>query len=79
MRVMVADAGPLIALSRIGRLSLLADLFESVTVPRAVLEELRLSESRAGVEQLREAFEARQWLCCGWMTANRPRSGCQWS
>ena len=48
MRLIVADTGPLIALSRIRRLSLLADLFDDVVVPNIVLHELRLDEQRPG-------------------------------
>jgi predicted nucleic acid-binding protein len=56
MRLIVADAGPLIALSRIGRLAILADLFDDVVIPSVVLQELRLEEPRPGVEQLTKAF-----------------------
>lgn len=72
MRLIVSDAGPLIALSRIRRLSLLADLFEDVVAPSVVLHELRLEEQRPGVEQLTEAFKQRKWFRC--MTAQDQRS-----
>ena len=38
-KVVVADAGPLIALGRLDRLVLLGGVFEQVQVPRAVLAE----------------------------------------
>ena len=38
-KVVVADAGPLIALGRLDRLALLGGVFEQVQVPRAVLAE----------------------------------------
>ena len=72
MRLIVADAGPLIALSRIRKLSLLADLFDDVVVPKIVLHELRLEEQRPGVEQLTAAFKQQKWLRC--MTAQDQRS-----
>jgi predicted nucleic acid-binding protein len=36
----VSDASPLIALERIGRLDLLADLFGSIAIPEAVAREV---------------------------------------
>jgi len=50
MSLIVSDAGPLIALSRIDRLYLLRDLFAEIVVPAAVVDELRLDEKRAGVQ-----------------------------
>ena len=58
----VSDAGPLIALSRIGRLSLLPDLFRTVAVPRIVVHELRLGEPRRGVAPLAVAVREQTWL-----------------
>ena len=60
--LIVSDAGPLIALSRIGRLSLLPDLFATVAVPRIVVQELRLDEPRAGVAPLAAAAREQTWL-----------------
>ena len=62
MRLIVADAGPLIALSRIHRLSILRTLFDQVAIPRVVVEELRLDERRPGVEDLARAVRAEKWL-----------------
>ena len=58
----MSDAGPLIALSRIGRLSLLPDLFATVAIPRIVVHELRLDEPRAGVAPLAAAVREQTWL-----------------
>jgi len=71
MRLIVSDAGPLIALSRIGKLSLLADMFDDIVVPSIVLHELRLEEQRPGVEQLAEAFKQQESFRC--MTAQDQR------
>jgi predicted nucleic acid-binding protein len=62
MKLIVADAGPLIALSRIGKLHVLSSLFTSVLVPSSVLEELRLHENRPGVEQLALAYAKQKWF-----------------
>jgi len=62
MRLIVADAGPLIALSRVGRLGILPALFTEVVVPTVVLVELRLGEARVGVRDLAQAVAAGGWL-----------------
>ncbi len=54
--MVVADASPLIALSRVGRLELLRQLFGQLMVPQAVWQEVALSDpSRAGVAELQRA------------------------
>ncbi|MBK1703416.1 DUF3368 domain-containing protein [Halochromatium glycolicum] len=53
--IVVADAGPLIALARIERLSLLASLYGPVIVPEIVLSELRLGLDRPGARVLADA------------------------
>ncbi len=55
-QVVVADAGPLIGLARIGRLSLLMGLYGPVVVPPAVLAELNLDADRPGSRHLAAAF-----------------------
>lgn len=55
-RIVVADAGPLIALARIERLSLLAALYGSVVVPETVLTELRVESDRPGARVLSQAL-----------------------
>ncbi|MEA3643311.1 MAG: hypothetical protein VBE63_25735 [Lamprobacter sp.] len=47
-RIVVADAGPLIALARVEQLSLLAVLYGQIVVPESVLRELRLESHRPG-------------------------------
>ncbi len=65
-QIVVADAGPLIALGRIGRLALLRQLYDHVTVPPRVYSELHLRESRPGSRALRRAVAA------GWLEAVAP-------
>lgn len=72
MKLIVSDAGPLIALSRIGRLSLLPVLFGKVVVPNVVLEELRLGDVRPAVELLIEAVEQKKWLRAMASVGSRP-------
>jgi len=69
MRLIVADAGPLIALSRIHRLGVLHEMFDEVVVPSLVAQELRLNERRPGVEELAHAFGREKWL-----RTRRPRN-----
>jgi predicted nucleic acid-binding protein len=58
----IADAGPLIGLARAGALNLLRDLYQRAVIPNQVFEELRVTEKRAGAEQLRAALKE------GWLT-----------
>lgn len=51
--MIVADAGPLIALARIGPLELLRRICGEVLVPSAVLDELALRSGRLGAVVLR--------------------------
>jgi predicted nucleic acid-binding protein len=56
--VVVADAGPLIGLARIGRASLLTSLYGSVVIPDPVLAELHLDSDRPGARALSAALAA---------------------
>ncbi len=62
MKTIVADTGPLIALSRMSRLDLLPQLFGEVLVPQAVVAELCLDEPRCGVADLAAAVSTAGWL-----------------
>lgn len=55
--VVVADAGPLIGLARIDRLSVLASLYGFVLVPELVLAELRVDSDRPGARALSAALD----------------------
>jgi predicted nucleic acid-binding protein len=57
----VADAGPLVGLARIGLLGILRDLYQEILIPPGVFDELRVSESRPGSKALLEAVRA-EWL-----------------
>jgi predicted nucleic acid-binding protein len=61
--MIVADAGPLIALARIQRLSLLQQLYGEVLIPAAVQRELQLDTHRPGAQVLTQAIDA------GWLHA----------
>jgi len=61
-RIIVADAGPLIALARTGHLALLSRIFNEVHIPEAIQAELMLSSDRPGAGQLREAIAPGGWL-----------------
>ncbi|MBT3471392.1 MAG: DUF3368 domain-containing protein [Gammaproteobacteria bacterium] len=56
----IADAGPLIALSAVGQLELLRKLFQQVVVPVEVVDE-SLYQNRLGATLIREALD------CGWL------------
>ena len=59
---LVADAGPLIALARIGHLELLERLFGRVMIPPVVSEELRLDSCKPGAAVLSQALDPDGWI-----------------
>jgi predicted nucleic acid-binding protein len=54
----VADAGPLIGLARIGRLNLLRKLFGTIAIPPQVFQELKLSSDRPGTKAILKAIDS---------------------
>lgn len=48
----IANAGPLIALGRIAKLSLLPQLYKEVIVPPAVYQEVTYEEERSGAKEI---------------------------
>ena len=60
--VVVADAGPLIGLARVGQLDLLRELYSAVRVPPMVHAELAIDTGKPGAKVLADAFAA------GWIT-----------
>jgi predicted nucleic acid-binding protein len=62
----VADAGPLIGLARIGRLDLLRGLFRSTFVPPAVYAECVRAPDKPGATAISEAVNER------WLTQRSP-------
>jgi predicted nucleic acid-binding protein len=62
MQVVIADAGPIIALSRMGRLGLLAQLFKTVWITQVVLNELQAQPITAFAGQTDIQSALAQWL-----------------
>lgn len=63
---MISNATPLISLSKIGKLSLLQQLFKIIVIPPAVYDEV-LVEGKPGYWIVKEAVEQ------GWIKVNHPR------
>ena len=60
-RIVVADAGPLIGMARIGHLSLLQNLYNSIIIPPRVFEELKIPSDKPGASAVAKAIKAR-WI-----------------
>lgn len=63
---MVADAGPLIGLGRVGRLALLRRLYRRLVIRAAVHAELEVDSRRPGARMLEAAIDA------AWVTIEAP-------
>ena len=57
-RIVVADAGPLIGMARIGQLSLLQNIYGSIIIPPKVFEELKIPSDKPGASAVSEAIKA---------------------
>lgn len=68
MLAVVSDSSPLIYLTRLGRLSLLRELHDSVFVPQAVWDEVAV-----GGEGLPECAGLREAVAAGWVRVKLPR------
>ena len=56
MSLLIADAGPLIALAKIEKLELLKQLYGTVTIPQQVYSELEIGSNRPGAKALEQAL-----------------------
>ena len=56
MTLLIADAGPLIALARIERLELLKEMYGSVIMPPKVYAEFEIGSDRPGAQRLNSAI-----------------------
>ena len=72
-REVIADAGPLIALARIGEINLLRRMYGRVVVPPAVGSELAIDSSRPGAKVLAGMFAA-GWIAVEAVVDSRVRS-----
>ncbi len=59
--LVVSNTSPILNLALIDRLSLMQEQFTTVTIPKGVLEELRVGENLPGSKKILEALDAK-WL-----------------
>ena len=59
--LVVSDTSPILNLAVIDRLSLIREQFTTVTIPKGVLEELRVGENLPGSKKIFDALDAK-WL-----------------
>ncbi|CAN2040097.1 DUF3368 domain-containing protein [Candidatus Magnetomoraceae bacterium gMMP-15] len=61
IKIVVADAGPLIGLARVDHLSFIKKLYGSVLIPPEVLEELKIHSDKPGAKLISKAIHA-DWI-----------------
>lgn len=61
MKIVIADAGPIIALSRIDRLQLLQQLFQTVVITETIRDEILVNDHSLGKEVIEKAINS-QWI-----------------
>ena len=61
MKIVIADAGPLIALSRIDRLPLLRQLFKEVVITETIRDEILINDHSLGKAAIEKAINA-EWI-----------------
>ena len=59
--LVVSNTSPILNLAIIDRLSLIWEQFTTVTIPKGVLEELRIGENLPGSKKILDALDAK-WL-----------------
>jgi predicted nucleic acid-binding protein len=59
--LVVSNTSPILNLALIDRLSLIREQFTTVTIPKGVLEELRVGENLPGSKKILDALDAK-WL-----------------
>ena len=57
----VSNTSPILNLALIDRLSLILEQFTTITIPKVVLEELRVGENLPGSKKILDALDAK-WL-----------------
>jgi predicted nucleic acid-binding protein len=73
--VVVADAGPLIALGRVDRIDLLAVVFQQTQVPQAVLAECLVQSQRPDARRIEAALSNGWLLPCEAIAIDAPGLG----
>jgi predicted nucleic acid-binding protein len=61
MKIVIADAGPLIALSRIDQLQLLQQLFQEVVITENIRDEILVNDHSLGKETIEKAINSK-WI-----------------
>jgi len=61
MKIVIADAGPLIALSRIDQLELLQQLFHKIVITETIRDEILLNDHSLGKQAIEDAID-KQWI-----------------